>query len=91
MRSIEVFRKLVFLRRLGNWWCGSMWLVLKIGGWDLDVTVLYIKKLSADEGQAIDNKQLSEFNKIFTKNVTYKAPSPNVVGVDKLVAASTKS
>ena len=49
--------------------------------------VLYIQKLTADEAQALDNKDFAALKNIFTKNaIYYPGYPPNVYGVDNIQA-----
>ncbi|MCJ1427778.1 hypothetical protein MMC29_005683, partial [Sticta canariensis] len=50
--------------------------------------VLYIEKLSADEAQALDNKDFAGLKNIFTKNAIYSpgGAEPIVNGVDNIQA-----
>ena len=50
--------------------------------------ILYIQKLSADEAQALDNKDFAALRNIFSKNAVYNPglPSPNVYGIDDIQA-----
>ncbi|MCJ1462890.1 hypothetical protein MMC07_001494 [Pseudocyphellaria aurata] len=48
--------------------------------------VLYIEKLTVDEGQILDAKDDSKLADIFTKNVTYNyGRPPNLYGVDSVI------
>lgn len=50
--------------------------------------VLYIEKLSADQSQALDNKDFAALKNIYAKNAVYNPglPAPNTYGVDKIQA-----